>query len=322
MSVLTRKLIIAVFACVGMMLSTHGLYADEGQWPRTIAHDKGQLKLQKKPLRIVSTSPSLTGILLAIDADLIASTATTPSALTDDKGFFTQWSAIADKRGVAILYPNLVFDMEAIIALKPDLVIGSSTGADSILDYYGELKAQNIPTLIVNYSNQSWQNIARKFGEATGNESGAEAAIEAFQKKLQQASAQIKASHQDVTIVGYNIGGSYSIGNAGSPQADILSQLGFHVLSLPEALKGSVSRSSDFDFISHENLTVSIAGKTVFLMRGNEKDVAAFLADPVLRNLEAVKTGQVYPLGISSFRIDYYSGLQMIDEILKHYPHR
>ena len=45
---------------------------------------------ETKPARIVSTTPSVTGILLAMDAPLVASAATTPSRLTDAKGFFSQ----------------------------------------------------------------------------------------------------------------------------------------------------------------------------------------------------------------------------------------
>lgn len=74
-----------------------------------------------------------------------------------------------------------------------------------------------------------------------------------------------------------------------------------------------MTRSSDFDFISHENLSAAITGKSVFLLRGLDADVNAFLKDPVLANLDAVKSKQVYPLGATSFRIDYYSGIQLID---------
>lgn len=39
------------------------------------------------------------------------------------------------------------------------------------------------------------------------------------------------------------------------------------------------------------------------------------MADPVLANVEAVREGRVYALGPSSFRMDYYSGLAMIDTV-------
>ena len=107
--------------------------AESGTWPRKIKHEKGELTLKSKPKRIVSTSVTLTGTLLAIDAPVKASAATTPSNITDDKGFFSQWSSIAKKKGVDVLYPNLKFDKEALIAANPDLVVIASSGADSTI---------------------------------------------------------------------------------------------------------------------------------------------------------------------------------------------
>ena len=37
------------------------------------------------------------------------------------------------------------------------------------------------------------------------------------------------------------------------------------------------------------------------------------MADPLLANLPSVRAGQVYPLGETSFRIDYYSARQIVE---------
>ncbi len=102
-----------------LMLLGAGLALRTGLSPARAASDT--------PRRIVSTSPSITGILLAIDAPVVASAATTPSSITDAKGFFSQWAAEADHRGVAVLYPNVAFDIEAVVGAKPDLVVVSAT---------------------------------------------------------------------------------------------------------------------------------------------------------------------------------------------------
>lgn len=294
-------------------------YGNDGGWPRTIAHEAGELTLPAKPQRIVSTTPSVTGILLAIGAPVVASAATTPSALTDGKGFFSQWADVADARGVEVLYSNLGFDIEAIIGADPDLLVASSTGADNASQHYHELAAQGIPGIVVNYSNRSWQEIATTLGKATGREDEAAAAIARFDAYAAEVGASIKPSDGPVTIVGYNLSGSYSIGRPSSPQAQVLTALGFEVEGLPPALAAQVTRASDFEFISRENLSAAIAGGTVFLMNGTEADVRAFLADPVLANLPAVVNRQVYPLGVTSFRIDYYSGRQMIDTVARYF---
>ncbi|ERM01922.1 antibiotic ABC transporter substrate-binding protein [Brucella intermedia 229E] len=294
----------------------------EQAWPRTVKHEAGELVLKTKPVRIVSTTPSITGILLAMGAPLVATAATTPSPLTDNKGFFLQWAEVADERGgVEVLYPNLEFDMEAIIGgVEPDLLIASATGADSVVQHYSELEAQGIPTLVVNYSNQSWQEIATELGTALGGlEDETGATIARFDAKVAEVAATIMPPNEPVTIVGYNIGNSYSVGRTSSPQSLLLQALGFKVDGLPDTVAKDVRRRSDFDFISHENLSAAITGKSIFLLRGSQNDVQALLEDPVLANLPAVRDHNVYPLGPSSFRIDYYSGLQMIEAVASNF---
>ncbi|MEG0859207.1 MAG: Fe2+-enterobactin ABC transporter substrate-binding protein [Pseudomonas sp.] len=274
---------------------------------------------QSKPLRIVSTTPSVTGILLAMNAPLVASAATTPSRLSDAKGFFTQWADVADQRGVQVLYKNLVFDIEAVVGANPDLLVISATGADSVAQHQAELQAQGIETTVVNYSNQSWQEMATALGKATGLELQASEAIKRFDDYAAATAARIKPGEGTATVVGYNIGGSYSVGRASSPQARVLQALGFNVVDVPAAQEGQINRSTDFAFISRENLSAAISGDSVFLMGGTDADVQAFLADPVLANLPAVINKRVYALGPSSFRIDYYSGMQMIDAVARHF---
>lgn len=272
-----------------------------------------------KPQRIVSSAPSVTGILLAMDAPLVATAATTPSRISDAEGFFSQWANVAHTRGVQVLYKNLVFDLEAVVGMNPDLLVVSATGADSVIQHQGELEAQGIRTVVVNYANHSWQELARQLGEASGLQAEAQAAIERFDAYAAQVAAGITPPAGTVSLIGYNLGGSYSVARLSSPHAHVLKALGFDVAGLPAALQGQVKRSSDVDFISRENLSAAITGDTVFLLGGSDSDVQAFLADPVLANLPAVIHQRVYALGPSSFRIDYYSGREMIDTVARVY---
>ena len=285
----------------------------------TLALMAGLAQAVEAPKRIVSTTPSVTGILLAMNAPLVATAATTPSRLSDAKGFFSQWAKVADERGVALLYPNLVFDIEAVIGQDPDLLVISATGADSVIQHQAELEAQGIKTTVVNYSNQSWQDIATELGRQTGLQAQAAAAIKRFDDYAAHVATSLKAPAGRVSVVGYNIGGSYSIARENSPQARVLGALGFQVAGLPAALESQVQRSSDVAFISRENLSAAISGDSVFLLSASDADVQAFLADPVLANLPAVVNKRVYALGPSSFRIDYYSGREMIDTVARNF---
>lgn len=317
------KLFIAIITIATALNGTgQPAWSQEAGWPRTIRHAAGELTLTRKPLRIVSTTPSVTGILLAIEAPLLASTATTPSPLTDAKGFFSQWAGDADKRGVKVLYPNLKFDIEAVLGWKPDLVIASTTGADSVLEHRPELEALGVPTLVVDYSSRSWQELATELGKATGLEKEAAAAIARFDADLAAAAGAIPAKGAKASIVGYNIAGSYSVARTASPVSKLVSALGFEVVGLPPELKPNSARPSDFEFFSRENLSAAIAADTVFLLRATEKDVEAFLAEPILANHPAVVGKRVYPLGLTSFRIDPYSGRQIIERLRESFARR
>ncbi|WP_036770893.1 hypothetical protein [Photorhabdus australis] len=70
--------------------------------------------------------------------------------------------------------------------------------------------------------------------------------------------------------------------------------------------------------IQYENITQLTAPTTFLLSAGNDR-AAEFLKDPVLANLASVKTGQVYGLGMNSFRIDYYSAKEIADSIVKRF---
>lgn len=310
---MTRRLITALIAALHLAGAAHA-----GEWPRSISHEAGELQLDRQPTRIVSTSPSLTGILLAINAPVAATAAAPVGPMTDANGFFSQWAGAANQRGVDVLYPNLAFDIEALMLQNPDLIVASANGGDSIMPYIGELQAQGMPVILLDYSRQGWTELANLLGRATGHEADASAAIADFSRQAGAARARIAHPPGSVSIVAYDFAGTYSVSKPGSAQARVLAELGFEVSGIPETMRGDVSRSADFDFISHENLAAAITGDSVFLLNGTDDLVERFRADPVLANLPAVKAGRVYPLGPHSFRVDYYSGLEIIGIVQTH----
>lgn len=135
--------------------------------PRQITDSRGTHTLESQPQRIVSTSVTLTGSLLAIDAPVIASGATTPNnRVADDQGFLRQWSKVAKERKLQRLYIGEP-SAEAVAAQMPDLILISATGGDSALALYDQLSTI-APTLIINYDDKSWQSLLTQLGEITG----------------------------------------------------------------------------------------------------------------------------------------------------------
>lgn len=283
-------------------------------WPRQVTDSRGTHTLDHKPMRIVSTSVTLTGSLLAIDAPVVASGATTPNnRVADDQGFLRQWGAVAKERNVARLYIGEP-SAEAVAAQMPDLILISATGGDSALALYDQLSAI-APTLVINYDDKSWQTLLTQLGEMTGQEKQASARIADFSEQLAKVKQQITQPPQPVSALVYNAAArNANLWTKDSAQGQLLEQLGFTLATLPAGLQTSQSQGKRHDIVQlgGENLAAGLNGEALFLFAGNEKDADAIYANPLLAHLNAVKNKRVYALGTETFRLDYYSATLLL----------
>ena len=291
--------------------------AAAADWPRQVTDSRGVHTLESKPTRIVSTSVTLTGSLLAIDAPIVASGATTPNnRVADGQGFLRQWGDIAKQRKVARLYIGEP-SAEAVAAQMPDLILISATGGDSALALYDQLSAI-APTLIINYDDKSWQELLTQLGTITGQETQAAERIAAFDKQLAQVKQQMKLPPQPVTALVYTAAAhSANIWTKESAQGQLLEQLGFTLADLPGGLHASQSQGKRHDIVQlgGENLAAGLNGQSLFLFAGDQKDADAINANPLLAHLPAVEGKRVYPLGTETFRLDYYSALLVLQRL-------
>nr|WP_217450054.1 Fe2+-enterobactin ABC transporter substrate-binding protein [Lelliottia aquatilis] len=296
--------------------------ATAADWPRQVSDSHGTHTLEAKPTRIVSTSVTLTGSLLAIDAPVIASGATTPNnRVADAQGFMRQWGDIAKQRKLARLYIGEP-SAEAVAAQMPDLILISATGGDSALALYDQLSAI-APTLIINYDDKSWQELLTQLGTITGQEKQAVARIAEFDKQLAQVKQHMKLPPQPVNAIVYTAAAhSANLWTSESAQGKFLQQLGFQLAEMPAGLTTSKSQGKRHDIIQlgGENLATGLNGQGLFLFAGDQKDVDAIYANPLLAHLPSVENKRVWALGTETFRLDYYSAmlvLQRLEAIFK-----
>ncbi|SNS71493.1 Fe2+-enterobactin ABC transporter substrate-binding protein [Rhodococcoides kyotonense] len=290
--------------------------ASDGAWPRTVDTEQGPVEIPAAPERIVSTSVTLTGGLLAIDAPVIASGATSPDTeVADSQGFFTQWGDIAAERGIEPI-SSVDIDVERIVTQNPDLIFVSKTGADSAIDLYDQLSAV-APTIVVDYGNKTWQDVATVLGEATGHESDAADVIAQFDETVTSAKDAIDLPPQPTTALVYNGAESSNVWTDESAQGKLLVDLGFTLADLPDAVLGdnSMGTRKDIVSVSPENYSRAFTGTTVVLVNADESDVAAYLADPQLAQTPAVTERHVYDAGLDSFRLDYYSATNFVERL-------
>lgn len=286
-------------------------------WPRQITDSRGPHTLESQPLRIVSTSVTLTGSLLAIDAPVVASGATTPNnRVADGQGFLRQWSDVAKARKLSRLYIGEP-SAEAVAAQMPDLILISATGGDSAMMLYDQLSTI-APTLIINYDDKSWQALLIQLGEITGHEKQAAERIAEFDKKLAALKEKMKLPPQPVTALVYTAAAhSANIWTKESAQGQLLEQLGFTLADLPGGLHASQSQGKRHDIVQlgGENLAAGLNGQSLFLFAGDQKDADTINANPLLAHLPAVEGKRVYPLGTETFRLDYYSAVLVLQRL-------
>ncbi|TYL44069.1 MULTISPECIES: Fe2+-enterobactin ABC transporter substrate-binding protein [Dickeya] len=286
-------------------------------WPRTLQTPKGPVTLAHPPQRIVSTSVTISGTLLAIHAPLIGSGATSPNTIVaDEQGFFRQWGTEAKARGVIPLYvtePNA----EAIAAAAPDMIVIAATGGDSALKLYEQLAAI-APTLVVDYGDKSWQQLAEYLGQATGRETDARQVIERFEQRVQTVKQAIQLPPQPVSaLVYYEDGRGVNLWTRSSAQGQLLSELGFQLASLPDNLptETRMGKRQDILQISGENMAGSLNGQSLLLFANDDETVNRVVANPFLSHLEPVKQRRIWAMGPDTFRLDYYSAGNLLTRI-------
>lgn len=293
-------------------------------WPRSIMTREGLLTLDKQPSRIVSTSVTLSGTLLAINAPLVASGATMANtSVAAEQGFMRQWANVAEERGVIPLYqtePNA----EAIIKANPDLIIISATGGDSALKLYDQLK--NIaPILVIGYDDKSWIQLADILGNILGLEEQAKTITQRFEKILKETKSMITLPPQPTTaMVYYQDGTGANIWTTESAQGRILQELGFTIADIPESVKGNISMGMRNDIViaTGERFPDAVTGNSVLLFSASKDREKAFKENHYLRETSAVKNNQVFAVGDDTFRLDYYSATNFLKQLQTQFGHQ
>lgn len=287
--------------------------AAEQEWPRTFTNADGTTtEIPAQPERIFSTSVSVTGTLLAIDAPVVA------SGSAGNGTYFPQWADVAEERGVENAWPAGAVDPEAVIAASPDLIIVSVSGADSAVDQIAEFQ-RTAPTIVVDYGNQTWQELATELGEAAGIEDQVEALISSFDDSVSEAAEAITVPEGTANIISFNgAGESNPIARVGGPHAELLASLGFTVEDPDTDWHTQDNVRADFVWAPYEKL-VELTSQTTFILSADDADAQGFANDPVMANVPSVQAGQVYGLGANSFRIDYFSSTEIVDSIVANF---
>jgi iron complex transport system substrate-binding protein len=302
--------------------------AEQGTWPRTVdslviengqpTGDTEEVEIPAQPEKIVSTSVTLTGTLLAVDAPVVASGGAQGSQLSDDKGFFTQWAEEADDQGVEALW-KLEPDLQKVAAQDPDLIVVSAKGADTAAEQIDELKKIGVPVVVLDYSDKTWTDLTTEVGEITGHETEAEKAIQSYEDRVAEVKENIGDIDQPVQFALLAADEqSLNIETEESAQGRILADLGLEINTPSDDLVSDEYKGrADVKQVTAENLDKAVADtQTLFITSAALENPAEIVkALPTLQNTDVVKNDRIFELSPELFRIDYYSAMSMLDQI-------
>lgn len=149
-----------------------GTDAAPGVFPRTLKHANGETTLEKKPARVV--------VLDTGELDDVVSLGITPVGMATTEGANPVPSYLADKvKDVASIGTIQDLNLEAIAALKPDLILGSQLRADKL---YKQLSAI-APTVFSIRPGFPWKENFLLVGKALGEEDKAVKALNDYQEQ-------------------------------------------------------------------------------------------------------------------------------------------
>lgn len=287
--------------------------ADGAAGTRTVTHELGTAEVPAAPQRVVSASVTMTGPLLGLDLPVVATATSRPGGVADDNGFFVAWAPRAVDGGTVPLGGPTV-DVEAVAAQQPDVIVGSAVGADAVTpEAYAQL-SEIAPTIVVNHSELSWQELSGRLGTDLGREAEATAAEQAFAGRASEVGAALGTAHEAVALTVTPDG--YNVFTADSAQGKLLGELGLTLRTIdPSGASGLGDSGTRKDAIpvALENAG-DFGDASLFVVNATDEQVQQYRErQPLLATLPAFAEGRVYALGPESFRLDRFAA----DSVLK-----
>ena len=246
---------------------------------RTVTHANGKTQVPVSPQRVVvlDTAPLDATVALGMQPVGTITYGSLPAYLGD---------AVAD---ITIIGDGNQPNLEAILQLEPDLILGSQIGMSRQL--YRQL-SQIAPTILTKGSGREsdWPENFRLYAEALGQSDLAEQLLQRYREQAQQLSTAIAQPEElEISVLSTYSDriGTYTIN---SFPGSVLNDVG---LSRPSAQNVTRSHAAEFSAESLDKLD----GDYIFLIYspnfpgGTQKE--DFIRDPVWSQLQAVQQGQV-----------------------------
>lgn len=253
-------------------------------FPVTITHGQGTVTIPAAPQRVVVLGLADTQIAAALGAPIVGATVNPTSA--DGSWLGVSPQVPAEVRTLDSITPNI----EAIAALRPDLILMTST-QPSYSNAYAQLSAI---APAVSYKEallqDSGDDLVRMIGQALGKEAEAQALIQRSEDTL----ARFRAEHEALAGKGYLFGqyaqgGTYVVIAQDGPTAQFFGKLG---LQVPGPLAALPLWQAGMAQLAPESLGVLDSANVGFV--GVADGGAAFSAQPLAGELSLLRSGGLH----------------------------
>lgn len=290
---------------------------------RTVTTDEGTVTIPSDAERIVVLNTNLAGYLYALDIPVHAVATERPGIDVEQAEFPEFWAAEATADGSSLLgWTEDGFSLEAIAALKPDLIIGGGQGfaASRALTTLDQLNTI-APTVMVSATKLSWQDqLDYLASEVFDVPDRATTLTDAYDARVAEVSAAITLPELPVGFLMPTAGDAtfslpedsqlpQTLAAVGlTPMPIIADNPGFETFGTGDSLELPAERVLDV-----------LTAPTLFAIGFVDGRVSAaeLAQNPLYAQLPAFVSGNVHDLPNWAYRADYQRTMTLLDEIEK-----
>ncbi len=276
---------------------------------RTVQHELGESCIPLYPQRVIVMDQESLEILVALGVHPIA--ATSSNRIANKTTILNQKIKAVTNLGKEG-QPNL----EAIVRLKPDLIIGMYIAPQNY-----KLFSHIAPTVSMNSRHAEWERTFQEFGDVLNKRQEAEALLEAYQQRIKALKATFgkKLSETKVSIMRFYTTLEFTqFMNHLSFPGSVIEDLQF--ISLPAVQRQLKGTDETYVSVSLERVDLLDADAIfVALDPGADKNFQIYANSPLWQTLNAVKNHRVYIVDSGYWVFgNILSANAILDDVFKH----
>jgi iron complex transport system substrate-binding protein len=282
----------------------------------TVTTDYGDVEIPEDPQTIVVLNYALAGYLYDLG---IPVTAMIPED-ADGEGVYSEfWADEAEADGTEFLPWSVDgFDLESILALQPDLIVGGGWGFPlfQAAQAYDDLSGI-APTVLVSGDYTEWQEQYEFLAEDVFEQPEAyEQAVADYEARVDEVAAAITPPEGPAAFVSFTAEQVPYVAYDGLGLPKVFSSLGIDTdpAFTDDAYEPYTPGGDSFE-LSTEQAGQVLTQPTMFVtgFNGAPVDVAALEENPVFAALPAFQDGQAYDLPYWANRADYDETMELLN---------